>query len=179
MGFLIGNEAGGLKAETADLADCYIKIPMAGEVESLNAADIFCTKNGDIWVGGDRGLFRKKKGEDIFERIDLPSQRLASVSSIIEDDRGDIWVAACEKGLFRYDVEQKKFYAYIDQVLCLSNVVYQDDKQQIWVGTWDRGLLRLATPYTTGRMQYDRFHRVEGEENSLFDNIVYDLGQYP
>ena len=147
------------------------------KLESLNAADIFCTKNGDIWVGGDRGLFRKKKGEDIFERIDLPSQRLASVSSIIEDDRGDIWVAACEKGLFRYDVEQKKFYAYIDQVLCLSNVVYQDDKQQIWVGTWDRGLLRLATPYTTGRMQYDRFHRVEGEENSLFDNIVYDIGQ--
>ena len=38
VGFLIGNEAGGLKAETADLADCYIKIPMAGEVESLNAA---------------------------------------------------------------------------------------------------------------------------------------------
>lgn len=68
------------------------------KLESLNAADIFCTKNGDIWVGGDRGLFRKKKGEDIFERIDLPSQRLASVSSIIEDDRGDIWVAACEKG---------------------------------------------------------------------------------
>lgn len=147
------------------------------KLESLNAADIFCTKNGDIWVGGDRGLFRKKKGEDIFERIDLPSQRLTSVSSIIEDDRGDIWVAACEKGLFRYDVEQKKFYAYIDQVLYLSNVVYQDDKQQIWVGTWDRGLLRLATPYTTGRMQYDRFHRVEGEENSLFDNIVYDIGQ--
>ena len=34
------------------------------KLESLNAADIFCTKNGDIWVGGDRGLFRKKKGED-------------------------------------------------------------------------------------------------------------------
>ena len=32
------------------------------KLESLNAADIFCTKNGDIWVGGDRGLFRKKKG---------------------------------------------------------------------------------------------------------------------
>ena len=36
--FLIGNEAGGLKRETADIADCYIKIPMKGQVESLNAA---------------------------------------------------------------------------------------------------------------------------------------------
>jgi TrmH family RNA methyltransferase len=36
--FLIGNEAKGLKRETADLATGYIKIPMAGQVESLNAA---------------------------------------------------------------------------------------------------------------------------------------------
>lgn len=36
--FLIGNESGGLRRETADLASAYIKIPMAGQVESLNAA---------------------------------------------------------------------------------------------------------------------------------------------
>ncbi|MDO4296621.1 MAG: RNA methyltransferase, partial [bacterium] len=38
FGFLIGNEGNGLTEETAALADCYIKIPMEGEVESLNAA---------------------------------------------------------------------------------------------------------------------------------------------
>lgn len=37
-GFLIGNESKGLSDETADLADIYIKIPMCGQVESLNAA---------------------------------------------------------------------------------------------------------------------------------------------
>ncbi len=36
--FLIGNEGNGLKEQTADLADTYVKIPMAGQVESLNAA---------------------------------------------------------------------------------------------------------------------------------------------
>lgn len=36
--FLIGNEGNGLREETAKLADCYIKIPMCGRVESLNAA---------------------------------------------------------------------------------------------------------------------------------------------
>jgi TrmH family RNA methyltransferase len=36
--FLIGNEAKGLKRETADLATEYVKIPMEGQVESLNAA---------------------------------------------------------------------------------------------------------------------------------------------
>lgn len=37
-GFLIGNEGNGLTDEIADLADTYIKIPMEGQVESLNAA---------------------------------------------------------------------------------------------------------------------------------------------
>lgn len=37
-GLLIGNEANGLSAEASGLADNLIKIPMAGKVESLNAA---------------------------------------------------------------------------------------------------------------------------------------------
>ncbi len=36
--FLIGNEGNGLRDETAELADIKIKIPMEGDLESLNAA---------------------------------------------------------------------------------------------------------------------------------------------
>lgn len=36
--FLIGNEGNGLTKESADMADCLIRIPMKGKVESLNAA---------------------------------------------------------------------------------------------------------------------------------------------
>ena len=36
--FLIGNEGNGPRREIADMADCYVKIPMLGQVESLNAA---------------------------------------------------------------------------------------------------------------------------------------------
>ena len=38
VAFLIGNESSGLTEETARQADCYIRIPMLGKVESLNAA---------------------------------------------------------------------------------------------------------------------------------------------
>lgn len=38
VGIVIGNEANGIKEETASQADCYMKIPMCGRVESLNAA---------------------------------------------------------------------------------------------------------------------------------------------
>ena len=36
--FLIGNEGNGLTDETAAMADTYVRIPMEGSVESLNAA---------------------------------------------------------------------------------------------------------------------------------------------
>lgn len=36
--FFIGNEGNGLRDEIADAADIYIRIPMCGQVESLNAA---------------------------------------------------------------------------------------------------------------------------------------------
>lgn len=36
--FLIGNEGNGLKKETAEKASTYLKIPMEGKLESLNAA---------------------------------------------------------------------------------------------------------------------------------------------
>ena len=36
--FLIGNEGKGLTEEAAEAADCLIRIPMEGRVESLNAA---------------------------------------------------------------------------------------------------------------------------------------------
>lgn len=36
--FLIGNEGNGLRQETAESADTYLKIPMEGQLESLNAA---------------------------------------------------------------------------------------------------------------------------------------------
>jgi len=38
VGVVIGNEANGITEKTAEQADCYIKIPMEGQVESLNAA---------------------------------------------------------------------------------------------------------------------------------------------
>lgn len=40
--FFIGNEGNGLRKEIADAADIYIRIPMCGQVESLNAAIAAC-----------------------------------------------------------------------------------------------------------------------------------------
>jgi RNA methyltransferase, TrmH family len=57
--FLIGNEGNGLKEETAKAADSYVKIPMHGQLESLNAAIA-----GTLFMYEAEGQRRKKaKGE--------------------------------------------------------------------------------------------------------------------
>lgn len=53
--FLIGNEGNGLSDEIADMADDYIRIPMEGKVESLNAAisaSLLLYEANRQWRGG-------------------------------------------------------------------------------------------------------------------------------
>lgn len=142
---------------------------------TLNASDILCATNGDIYVSGDKGLFRKPRNQESFIPVDLPDGHIGGISDIMEDSNGYIWVAACESGLFRYDAETGRFHTYTDHVLHFSYTLHEDRKGQIWVGTWGRGLVRLKTPYTDGPMQYDRFHRQEGHNNTLNDNILYTI----
>ncbi len=56
--FLIGNEGKGLKRDTADLADAYVKIPMEGKLESLNAAVAAA-----LLLYQAAGCHRKEKGK--------------------------------------------------------------------------------------------------------------------
>lgn len=154
-----------------------IEMVDSSRIEPLNASGIICTRNGDIWVASRNGVYMKKRHEDIFHRKDLPSQRVNGATSIMEDNRGNIWITACENGLFRYDPETDKFHTYFDPVLYYSNVVYQDNAGTIWVGTWDRGLLKLKTPYSEREMEYDRFVHSRTDDGSLLDDIIYFLYQ--
>lgn len=49
VGILIGNEAKGLSDPVADLADVKVKIPMEGELESLNAAVSAALFSYEVW----------------------------------------------------------------------------------------------------------------------------------
>ena len=55
--FLVGNEGRGLSDETAELADACVRIPMEGQLESLNAA----MAAGILLYEGNRQR-RKEKG---------------------------------------------------------------------------------------------------------------------
>lgn len=56
--FLIGNEGNGLRRETAEQADIWLKIPMEGKLESLNAAVAAA-----LLMYQAAGCFRRKDGK--------------------------------------------------------------------------------------------------------------------
>lgn len=139
------------------------------------------TSDGDLWVGSNKGLFHKKAGENAFEMRD-PLMRKGTngmdIKSIIEDKRGHIWVGTWAQGLFRYDPQTEKFYAYQGLNPAQSaHILFQDDDENIWIGTWRYGLLKMVDPYDMDHYSFERYVHEKENPQSLADDIVYAITQ--
>lgn len=148
-------------------------------IKQLDISSLVYGKDGELWIGGDKGLFVKQKNSDIYKHIYLKdhlNKSILHISSLMEDTHQNLWITAWEQGLFRYDIRHHKLYSYIDNVLYSSNIVFEDMQKNIWVGTWGKGLLKLLNPYTERKMQYKQYSH-GSNKNSLLDNIIYDVNQ--
>ena len=73
-------------------------------------------KNGDIWVGTLRGIYRFDTDKEKFIRLDAISEEGNSVEEKVTDiaqgKNGDIWIADYSKGVFKYEVSNNKLICY-------------------------------------------------------------------
>lgn len=82
-----------------------------GQKEGLQHIDItrkgiLVDRLGNIWVGTHGGLYQydplsDRPGKQCFSRFTLLPP--INVAGILEDSRGDIWIASTREGVFRYD----------------------------------------------------------------------------
>lgn len=133
-------------------------------------SDIIYAKTGDVWVGGDAGLWRKASNKDSFEKLS-GEQDLKSISCLMEDEAGYIWIGTWD-GLYRYDTQRMTLNRFRDENLHLISALYQDHNNDIWVGTWGKGLVRLHNPYDNEPADYDIFQSNSSVE-SIQDNVIY------
>lgn len=86
----------------------------AKDTTSLSSSMIFCTyldRNNRLWVGTENGLNLYDRELDQFKRICLVDYTKencnsdVSVSSIVEDKKGNLLIGVFEKGLFRLNLD--------------------------------------------------------------------------
>lgn len=159
----------------------YVLHKMTDEIDKIispilqvcNVEAMLFSRNGDLWVGGNKGLFRRKAGKQSFEQ-----EQGVDVKSIIEDNRGNIWIGTWEQGLLRYDPANQKYYTYLGlNPNNSSHVLFQDEASNIWIGTWRYGLVKLENPYDMEHFSFRTYMHREGDDRSLLDNIIYTIAQ--
>lgn len=117
------------------------------------------TVTGDIYLGTQFGLLRYNKEVDGFDRI--PELAGKFVYDIMEDSKGNLWLATYAHGVFCFDVSEKRWKNYVHNELDKTSLpynkvlsVYEDDLHQIWFTTQGGGFCRFC-PDTETFISYD------------------------
>ncbi len=131
---------------------------------------LYKTKKADILVGTWNGLFKYNRGNDNFSPIPFFN---GHIQSIVEDDKGTIWVGTYGGGLYYYnpatnkkgriEYKQGKSNGLISNYI---NNLYQDDKKNFWLCT-EGGLSKLNP--ATGKIINYTF------EDGLPDNQIFRI----
>lgn len=143
---------------------------------------ILVTRSGTIWVGTEGGLYRYAPDADQFGL--LCDQRKnskvphCSVTSLVEDKQGYVWIGTWDKGLFRYDPKKDTFYAMPQfNELNSAQTVFEDHEGRLWVGTWGRGIYCIQNPYDTDQpLQFQHYDNAS-TGGALLSDIVWDLNE--
>lgn len=103
---------------------------------------------GKIWVGTSGGLNSYNPHNDNFDRI--PEVANADVTTILEDQKGYLWVSTLGNGVFRLNRktgkwESFKFSPHQKKSIPANKVttITLDDNNQLWFGTDGGGLCRF------------------------------------
>lgn len=94
-----------------------------------------------------RAFFRKNALDRNFHPVPISNSAgrpVKAVTSIIKDDKLNLWIAAFDQGLLRYDIREDRAYACDDAVLRKAHVLARDVAGNIWVGTWGAEWWRLV-----------------------------------
>ncbi|WP_163724778.1 two-component regulator propeller domain-containing protein [Parabacteroides sp. PM5-20] len=145
--------------------------------ESLIVKILF-TKEGYKLIATERGVVQYFPESN--NCIPFLPDRLveASIKSLIQDSKGNIWVGTWSDGLYRYNPSEDQIYAY--PPLSKENsayTIYEDKQGRIWVGTWDDGLRRIENPYNMEDLRITSYKYEAQNTDGLIDKYVYDISE--
>lgn len=139
---------------------------------------------GVLWMSTvGRGLERVTIIDSKVDVIVPPSLSDDSMSSsevraMLRDSKGNLWVAAKSRELFRYSPDLSSCVRFPDRSGVDVGVIYsifEDSDGNIWLGTKGDGLIRM-TPEGDG-WSWKQFRPNPGDRNSISSNNIYSIAQ--
>ncbi|UIR54737.1 ATP-binding protein [Sphingobacterium sp. SRCM116780] len=117
------------------------------ELESNFIFYLYQTRNGDIFAGSTRGLYRfDPKSKQFYLIKNVPIYIF--YTTILEDSQGNLWIGTWRDGLFCYNPKSQYFKHYTQQSNDdhslpnnRINSLFEDSKKQLWIAT-EGGMVR-------------------------------------
>ena len=125
------------------------------DTENCRVTDcILITREGEVWVGTDGGLYIYDAEQDRFVFHSNGTNGCiipyCSVKSLCEDEQDYIWIGTWDQGVYRYHKATQTWYHLPDfNERHSAQVVHADHRGGLWVGTWGDGVYRIDNPYAT------------------------------
>lgn len=143
------------------------------EMNGNSIPKILITSDERILFATDWGVYEWKEEMNDFlchggENTGNVMPRTA-IKSLLEDDRGDIWIGTWNAGLYRYEKKTGKYFRYPQMNSQNSaHYVFQDSRKNIWVGTWRGGLALLKDAYHPDKTTWITYRYDEKNATGIF-----------
>lgn len=149
---------------------------IAHSIKSNDVLSIYKSKNGNIYIGTSWGVSKYIKETDDFETPTNLST-IVTVTDMVEDDEGYLWVATHSSGVYCYDTNNNRSWHYSfnreQENSIISNAilsVFKDNEGRMWFGSNGNGLC-----------YYDRasdsFRTHKESDVVLKNKIIYSIEQ--
>jgi signal transduction histidine kinase/ligand-binding sensor domain-containing protein len=149
MGFYLA-EVFTLPMKAQDWPFLFKHLTVEQGLSNDNIRIIYQDKMGFMWFGTDLGLNRYD-GYTVtvyqFDQHDTNSISSNSITSILEDSHGELWIGTMGNGLCRFDRKKEVFIRYQNEdhnnrSLSHNMVrsIFEDSKKNLWIGTAGGGV---------------------------------------
>ncbi|MCF6242860.1 MAG: hypothetical protein L3J74_16150, partial [Bacteroidales bacterium] len=181
----IGMDGGGLSYWNRDLKKFYpfediFKI-RKDKIKSKAVLCLYNTGNLGIWAGFYKGGIIIIDNKNNIKRLTTEEGLSSnSISSIVENKKGVIYIGTYGGGVDIYNTRTRKFSRLFDKRMNLSkldiNVLYVDTKDRLFIGFRNEGFA-LVEFDSVRRMHVRHFESNNSEKNSLSSNSIFSFAE--
>ena len=152
---MVSDGSGTLARQTGETLDgtmVLVSGPASSQMEVV--AHIDDGEQGEIWIGGSNIIDRFDEADQVWRApIDLTDyvNNPSSVTSIVQDDQGIVWIGTLEAGLLRLEADNGNFQGTASGISSehVSSLSFDSNSNTLVVGHYESGISLINTSTNT------------------------------